>query len=363
MSLKTAVHALERSLAPTVLLRHMSAARTGAAGVPRGHRNEMATLPLQLVVQLPEKLAPTLIEDRLVESRLGPDACARLLLRAARRCRHMDHLQILDAHERVVFADRGRELVEVVMTGAGDATVQSLNATPGLVPVLAEPDFPTQCLLRFPQRNLVSAKTVQRCMERAVGEGGEPHDPHVDAHVRAFREGKLDVAFGLNGYVPLVARATDRDVPDRSQHLSTVAIRQPAELGQEDAPIGLVQPDLLRCRITERVPSSTSLAAWKRCAPGEEIVVGAAQVLELLLQGLCRRIRQPPGVRRMTPGRQHAAKGRIAEVFLALCMTFLLQRQGTVVDKPAVPGEATQHAQLRAVGSQFVLVGQAELHG
>ena len=130
------------------------------------------------------------------------------------------------------------------------------------------------------------SKTVERCIARAIGERGELDDPHVDANVVSCWYGNIHVAFGLNGHVPLVVRATDRDVLDRSQHLPTVAITHPAELGQEDAPVVLIQFDLLGFGITEGVPASTFLASGQLRALGEEMGVGAIQVLELLLQRL-----------------------------------------------------------------------------
>ena len=103
MGFITATDALELCLGLTVRLGDMTAGWTGTAGVLRGHRDQMSTFPRQLVLQLPSKLDPTLIKDRFVESRLRRDVCSRLRLRALRGCRHIRHLQVLDAHERVVF--------------------------------------------------------------------------------------------------------------------------------------------------------------------------------------------------------------------------------------------------------------------
>ena len=69
---------------------------------------------------------------------------------ALRRLRHVRHLQVLNAHERVVFADRGRGLMEVVMPDASDPGVQTLNTAFSLGPVVAELDLAAQRLLCFP---------------------------------------------------------------------------------------------------------------------------------------------------------------------------------------------------------------------
>lgn len=49
----------------------MAAARTGATGVVRRHRDEIAARPLELVIQLAAKLEPALIEDDFVQADFG----------------------------------------------------------------------------------------------------------------------------------------------------------------------------------------------------------------------------------------------------------------------------------------------------
>jgi len=83
----------------------------------------------------------------------------------------------------------------------------------------------------------------------------------------------------------------DGDVLDRTQHLAAVAVAQPAEFRQEDAIIRLIE--LAALRIAEAVAFTLLLETGKRRPFGEEVAVGAFQVLERLLQGLRRRVCEP----------------------------------------------------------------------
>ncbi len=82
--LEAACHALEPGLRLLVARRDMAAARAGAAGVSRRHRNEVAAVPPELIVQLAAELEPALIEDSLVQAGFGSNILARLFGRAGR---------------------------------------------------------------------------------------------------------------------------------------------------------------------------------------------------------------------------------------------------------------------------------------
>jgi hypothetical protein len=71
-----------------------------------GTHQQHSTCPLELVVQLPAKLSPTLVEDGPVESGFLPDVATGLFDSAGGRPRHIAHLEVLDEYDRVVFADR-----------------------------------------------------------------------------------------------------------------------------------------------------------------------------------------------------------------------------------------------------------------
>lgn len=127
-----------------VLCRHMPAARTCAARVVRWHGDEHSPRPLQLVFQLPSEFMPALVEDALVQPRLGPNIFTRLLDIAGRRLGHVPHLQILDAHHSVVLADGTRGLVQVVASGVADSGMNALDAGLGPFPIAAEFHFAAQ---------------------------------------------------------------------------------------------------------------------------------------------------------------------------------------------------------------------------
>jgi len=103
--LETTLHTLEPGLRLPIFRRHMAATRTGPARVLRRHGNQPAALPCHLVVQLTAELEPALVEDGLVQARLGPNVSSRFLSTPCRRPGHVPNLQILDTHHRVVVAD------------------------------------------------------------------------------------------------------------------------------------------------------------------------------------------------------------------------------------------------------------------
>lgn len=67
-----------------VVFGHMAAAWACAAGVLWWYGDEVAAVPLQLVVQLTTELEPSLVEDAFVQARLGPNVFTRLLSAACR---------------------------------------------------------------------------------------------------------------------------------------------------------------------------------------------------------------------------------------------------------------------------------------
>src|SRR5574343_615772 len=106
----------------------MAATWASAARVLRRHSDEMPAAPRQFVVQLAAELGPALIEDGLVQAGLGANVPSRRVCRACRRFGHIPHLQVLDTHHRVVLADRGGALVQVVAAGVSDAGMDALDS-------------------------------------------------------------------------------------------------------------------------------------------------------------------------------------------------------------------------------------------
>ena len=89
-----------------ILFRDVAATRTSLAGVVCRNRQQDGASPSHLVLQLPPELAPALVEDGFVQTRLLLDPLAVLFAVAFGRPGHIPNLQILNTNERVVLADR-----------------------------------------------------------------------------------------------------------------------------------------------------------------------------------------------------------------------------------------------------------------
>src|SRR5690554_7411027 len=129
----------------------------------------MRPAPGQLVVELAPELVPPLIEDREVEAGFLPDVAAWLLDTASGRARHVAYLQVFQHHERVVLADRGGSLVQVVAPGIGDAGLPFRVPGLALFPVVLELTLPAHAFLRLAQRRRGLSETVGRCQVAAIG--------------------------------------------------------------------------------------------------------------------------------------------------------------------------------------------------
>jgi hypothetical protein len=82
-------HAPELRLRAAIVGRHMATARRGLTGVLRRHRNKLAAVPLELVVQLPAKLGPALFaSDRTFWSDKGLPIGWRNFAQAHKAIRH-----------------------------------------------------------------------------------------------------------------------------------------------------------------------------------------------------------------------------------------------------------------------------------
>ncbi len=151
----------------------------------------------------------------------------------------------------------------------------------------------------------------------------------------------------------LAARLAHGDVADITQHISALAIAQPAEFGQKDASIGLVESDLFRIGIPETGAAPFALERWEVGALGEEILVRLLEVFQGLLQRVTGCLCQPWCLRPIAPPGQQLGHGHVVDELQAGQVILFLQRQGFVVDEPASPGEAAHVALLLAIRHQF----------
>ena len=273
-------HALEMRLRAAIVRRYMAAARAGATRVVRRHRNEPSAAPRHLVVQLAAELGPSLVQDRRVQAAFGPDIRPRRLGTAPARLGHVSHLQVLDTHHRVVLADGCRGLVQEVAPCIGNTGVNGLDPPFGLVPVLAELHLAAHRPLVPRKTHLALPEAVQRCQERAVAERGKAGDAHVDPDgADGARDRLRNLTLGLDRDEPLAAAAGHGDIAHRAERIPAVAVAQPAELGQEDAAIALIELDLLGIGVAETLAVTLLPEAREIGAFGEEVGVGASRSL------------------------------------------------------------------------------------
>ncbi len=245
--LVAAFHAKELRLCLPVVCRHMPAARARPAGVGGRYGNEQPAVPVELVVQLTAKLEPALIQNGLVQSRLGGDVSARCFDTACRRLGHIPHPQVLNCHHRVFFADGGRGLVQIVAAAVTDAGMDALDSGFRLLPVAAEFDLAAHRPLIAAQSGLVALETVKRRKETAVAHRSEAGNTHIYANGGSrLRYRLFDFPPGLNADEPLASGEADGGVLHRAQYLVAVAVAHPAEPGQKDTVVALFQLHALR---------------------------------------------------------------------------------------------------------------------
>lgn len=177
-----ALHALEAGLRLAVFGTDVTATRAGSAGVVRWHCHQHPPVPSQFVFELPSELEPALIQDGFVQARLGTNIFSWRICRTRCRLGHVFDLQGLDAHHRVVLADRGRGFVQVVFAAISNAGVQTLNFGFRLFPVAAEFLFTAHRPLVAAQSDFMALEAGQWCKKVAIGERCKAGNAHVDAH-------------------------------------------------------------------------------------------------------------------------------------------------------------------------------------
>ena len=83
----------------------------------RRYGKQHTALPRHFVLQLAPELAPALVENRTIQPSLLFDLSAGLLAIAPGRPGQVAYLQVLNADERVVLADRRCGLMQEVIPG------------------------------------------------------------------------------------------------------------------------------------------------------------------------------------------------------------------------------------------------------
>ncbi len=192
----------------------MPTGRTSLAGMVRRHRDQPPATPVELVLQLTAKLEPPLIQNGLVQTRLGSNLPAGPLAAALSRSAQVLDPQVLNTHHRVVLDDSGRTFVQEVPAHLADSCVNALNLGFGFLPVLTEFHLAAHGSLIATQPRLVALEAVKRGDKTALAEGGEASDSNVDPN-GAGGDGDrlLDLDKGLDTDVPGTGRLADRQVP------------------------------------------------------------------------------------------------------------------------------------------------------
>jgi hypothetical protein len=93
--------AFDVRLSLSVVFGNMAAAWARVAGVDRRNRDDTASGPTHLILQLSPVFGPGLIQNCLIEASFLLDVAARLGERASRRARHVGHLQVFDRDQTV----------------------------------------------------------------------------------------------------------------------------------------------------------------------------------------------------------------------------------------------------------------------
>lgn len=300
MGLVAAGDAQELLLCTPVFRRNMAAAGTGLAGVLRRHRQQQAAAPVHLLRQRPPELGPALIENAAVQTGLLPNLLAGPFAPALGRAGHVFYPQILNTDERVVLADRGGGLVQEIFTGIG--CVHLLNFGFFLFPVLAEFDLARHSPLVTRKALLVLLEAVERCNETAVAQGGKARNADIDAYGRGVGWHRLGhLPLGLDAGVPLDSALTQSHVPCHARNVPAVAVAHPAQFRQFDAAVGLIDLELLGVWVAQAVALPFLLEAREGSPFGEEIGVGALQILERPLQRVARCMPWPRRLRAVAP--------------------------------------------------------------
>ena len=359
-------HAEKHALAFPVVCADMAADRAFSAGIGRWHRHQPSAFPGGFVVQLAAKLAPALIQDCFVQARLGRHIFTWIVQRAAGRTTHITDPQVFNAQQRVVFADAVRSFVQEVVPSAGNLVLDLLDTEFRPLPVAAEFHLSTHLALSFREPMFVLFEAIDRLdhlFSLTVPQGGKANDTCVDPYrcrgrVAHLRHGTL----GLNRDVPMTGLATDCAVLDKAFDLLAFSVIQPAKLGQENTLIDLIQLDLLAIRETKAVIPTSFFEDRECCSFFEEILVGAVEVLQSMLQRVNRRGFEPGRIRAIAPVGEQFGHRHVLNVLAASITIFLLKRQGLIENESNHAGELAQLSLLLAVWIDPEFIGLDSLH-
>ncbi len=258
---------------------------TGLAGVLRRDADHPPSRPVRLILQHSEEGAPSLIEEGAVQSGLLTDVPTGSLDGSGGGGRHSLHVQVFDHDDRVVFADRRRDLVQEVVPRGGDFAVKPCEYFSGPGLVLRALSLAGKGALEPFQTVLVPGEKPFRFNHPPIRVGGEAGHAEIDPNDPGVRMNRrLDLPFRLDRHKPPASGTADGDVLDRAENSSALAVADPSDLREKDPGVGLVEPCALR--EPERILLALPAELRKARPFFEEVFVGPVEVLEGLLEDL-----------------------------------------------------------------------------
>lgn len=258
---------------------------------------------------------------------------------------HALSIQVLHAQDLVLVREHGRDLVKGIGSGIGDLRVNPgnplplLQVPPRLFLALAS-TLPAGEPALFPRKLALVFLEVARLSDLAtVRERRKCLDAEIDSDLPVGRGCVLGRHVGAEegGEVAAGCVQGDRDrheTPlERSGYLSTDSpeLRQRDMVAVDDlAAVGAVRLSGVPARLELGEARLPALAHTS-----EEVLVGAVEVADGLLERHGVRLREPGGLGVAFPRRQHSGELRPRDRLAGLAVGGLLDVEGAVVHEPA----------------------------
>ena len=149
----------------------------------------------------------------------------------------------------MVLADDSRRFVQEIAAVVSDLGVDFLDFCLGFFPIVAEFLFVRHAPLVFGKFSGFGFKAVERCNVTAVRKCGKPCYTKVDTDgCCSLRGWQFYFPPSLDANKPLAVFAGNRNISEFTQDIAAVAVAYPAQFGQENPAVVLVELDLLRVR-------------------------------------------------------------------------------------------------------------------
>jgi len=237
--------------------------------------------------------------------------------------------------------------VQVVLAGVGYPNVQTRDLFFLFSPVAGIFLFPGQPALSPGQLFLQLAEAVQRCVDRAVREGGEAGDAQIDS--RRGRDGRHWLGYlplSLDGREPMPTPAGDSEILECPQDITAFAETNPADLGK----IHSVALDLETLGIAKTVMLPLFPKPGHPFGLLEAVPQGPVQVFEDLLLYLGMGLFQKAVFFAPLPEFQETRQVLVAQERYLAFQPALLKSQGLVPDEPAMTREEPEQPFVFRIG-------------